>query len=556
MSRTSTLMALIAGIGVWMHAGVGAPQAASKAGFCEKLDARLGRLCQRPNLSEPNQALCARFRAGAPSLCDEAGGLFVSAAATDGVVALLDKDFEIMDVEDALAEPFFAPVVIGPADLDDPALMTYLREAYLAGETVAVTGANQEEADRFAMWIGGSRFADCRPSVNAPEITFFGLHRSLDRRPVLLSSYCFPDPIEAAPDLAEAQFLKYFAPEFPEETPTGAMDASRDIDLDDLADVKHCNAVWTNFPGFVGVQMSANVFVRSVRSFTNQTDFYRADLVLNYTADKFNSPQNFNAHTKIIDAYSSDKTIIDYSPQTISETVTSYKKGFSFSSGGGFRKKRGVLGVRSRLQVGGPEETVEVPRVKITATGNLVSSFISWDFRPASPLPPTGSLFSPKANVLWSAKRSGYPDDGIGEGPLGFFTRMSFEARPGQRVEEQTLECFPPYPFPTWEVDTPHIDSTDVPSVPAGGGRFKILGSAFYEGIVTDVILGGKRVPDDLVYFDTENQIQVTVPFDQPVRQQAPIEVRSEFEGERMVSNTDVTIQITEPVLPATDEDG
>lgn len=212
--------------------------------ICEKLKSRI---CQRRNLSDATEALCARLDAGLPALCGKLDVILGSAAADGRVLDLLSYDFDVLPAEDGLAGPVLRPLIVGPADLDDPELIAYLGDTYDAGETVAIVGATQDEADRFQTLVGDGNEANCEPSADSSEIGFYGLHKSITKRPALVSSYCLPGSITGKDRSLRQQFQDYFAPEYPMEPDEVAVeDLGGDDFLEDLATSVHCQATFSD----------------------------------------------------------------------------------------------------------------------------------------------------------------------------------------------------------------------------------------------------------------------------------------------------------------------
>ena len=170
----------------------------SESRICQKLSSRLERMCQRNNLPDANAALCARIEEGLPGLCGKLDRILATPAAGGRLLAALAEDFslELVDEKSDLRDSALHPLILTPEDLEEREITDYLAASYASGMTVAIVGANQEEANLFHNLAGAAGSANCAPDEGSLAITFYGLHRSIERQPPVVSSYCLPGSID------------------------------------------------------------------------------------------------------------------------------------------------------------------------------------------------------------------------------------------------------------------------------------------------------------------------------------------------------------------------
>ena len=310
--------------------------------------------------------------------------------------------------------------------------------------------------------------------------------------------------------------------------------------------------------------MSVDAFIRSVRNFSNDRDFYDVNVFAKYKGSAIGGPRDMKVISFLCDpnivglpCFPSGAVgaIVASSPKAASST-SSYQKSFDFSTSGGFRRGSGIggatlLAARTGLAIA-KAANVGIAPSKISVKHSLGSAFLNWEFQPKPNLPKR-SLFSPEARWLWSYERDQYADDGTTNGgqqkaliSLSFrpYSGLNF----GSIVETRELLCNMPYPWPRWEVDNPVIEAAS-PATVRVGENFLIKGSGFYDGIVEQVVMGGKVVPRQLFRVLDEDTIRITVPFDQPTQSAAPIQVTTKFDGRPLDSNRDITVEITDPLI-------
>ena len=279
--------------------------------------------------------------------CEPLDTIYVGASATGRVLDLLRQDFNIVSLRDRMPSPFFfGPVVVGTADLADPAVAKLLIEVYAAGRTVALTAATVEEANRFSRFFGVSEFASCKAQKDDSGIVLYGLQQSVARRPALRSSYCLngignPDRRR---DRSTREWLSArFALSPPEPPPGAAEDSS--VNLQDLASQTHCSYRDTNDPDQLGRQLQLDSYVLSVRSFDNDQDLYLINNELQFQPGSFQGPtyefeiQRFGATgVQNIDA------MIDFTEPASQTVSVSYTNSESTSVSGsvGFNESQGV----------------------------------------------------------------------------------------------------------------------------------------------------------------------------------------------------------------------
>ena len=137
-----------------------------------------------------------------------------NSSASGPVLELLSRDYEVADIEALPLSPTATPIVIGPGGLADPDIMAQVVAAYEAGLTVAITGATQNEADRFGAFVDGERLASCLPAKRKKVIALYALQHELTQQPPVQSRYCLPEfqPRRGAPSSGRASGWRCCSP--------------------------------------------------------------------------------------------------------------------------------------------------------------------------------------------------------------------------------------------------------------------------------------------------------------------------------------------------------
>lgn len=494
-----------------------------------------------------NQALASR----------SAGIIYADPSAQGQALQLLSQDYRIGDLGTLPASFTLAPVVIGPAALNDPGFMALVIEAYRTGLTVGIVNVTQKQANRFDALVEGGYLASCKPAWGQARIAFYGLQQNSAEKPATESRYCLPelgnDRRHAV--LSETRWLDaLFSPMPASSSPPPRQESlapSAAVNLDSLALKIHCSTIATN-PGYGEVQ--ADVFINSMRSFQQQQDYYNAEGLFQFYpyigsaefAVRFSrmyetSPEDGDLH---------GSSLLFSEPDTTTQAVSQYtnSKSTTVSTSVGYGASIGsdAVGVSYNVEqtnsvTAGTETTVSVPPVTILNQSIPSIARAAWAFQPANPQSHT--LYTFKTEHIWIVHRSAYPSGGENPNQLMTSEFTAFLRNKSTSLLAAQDVCSYPAPFPTWTVTAPEIESVSPTSVKRGGGAFDILGHQMYPGIVSSVLLGGNALPAANFVPVDDTHIRVVVPGDQSTGL-TPVQVNTRFSGSVLPSNNDVQVDI------------
>lgn len=470
------------------------------------------------------------------------GTIYADPSARGPVLQLLSRDYQIEDLARLPASFTFAPVIIGPAALDNPATMATVVRAYQAGQPVAIVQATQAQTNEFDGLVEDDPVASCEPAEGSSRIALYGLRHVL-RQPAEDSRYCLPFVAGyAGPGRKmDRQWLdERFAstpPPLPETT-----SLSDSPNLDDLAAKVHCSELETGFRG----STQQDIYLTALRSFGQEQDYV---LVNSYPKFHPGLSTGVSQYAVGMSGVSpADRPLDDMpgqrivfsEPSTTTEYVSRYtnSKSETLKYGGGFTGF--TVGTQAYFNVEasnsitiGKETTVSVPPVSILNTTTLAGGGASWLFSPANPQ--SGVLYSFATSHLVRIPQSAYESAGFDDGvPTGELV-LSFYANGPSLVNG--LCGFHP-PFPTWTITNPEITAIDPESVKRGGGTFTIVGSRMYPGIVSHVLLAGDALPSSNVVPLDDSHIEVVVPSGVKNGKGKSVQVNTFFNGSTLPSNT------------------
>lgn len=519
-------------------AGAVAGSHAHDSALCRVLERHLDR-CERAGPGAATRVSCDRVEQGFQAVCGTNGVVRVEASAEGRVVALLKDDYQIVDVEQGGPH---SHVVIGPDALDKPGLMALVASAYRAGLAVAIAGATQEEADLFDSLVEGVQAASCRPSEDDLEIAFYGLQQKPRQQPPVVNRYCAPDleELDESGTYAVRGWLRELFAASPPQVLPGETAAS--VNLESLSKKIHCSEFVFKIQG----QIQQDTFITSMRSFSQQSDYYYVD---NY-AQFVPSVSGYSLNTLVLRPFAGPDfepnsllgtRILFSEPSTVTQAVSQYTNSRSTTVSGGIGFGSDGFNIEASASVTvGTDTTVTVPPVTIRNESNLGSALATWFFRPVSPNPST--LFDVATSFLWLVGRDVYPDGGEGGGELLSIFQSAINPD-GQSVLQSNGQCVFPQPFPTWDVEAPHITSVEPEMVKRGGGSFLIHGEQMYPSIVSDVLLGGNALPTANFVTLDDTEIRVVIPSGQRLGE-TPVQVNTLFSGQTLTSNNDVDVNV------------
>ncbi len=488
-----------------------------------------------------------------------------NSSASGPVLELLSRDYEIADIEALPLSPTATPIVIGPGGLADPDIMAQVVAAYEAGLTVAITGATQNEADRFGAFVEGERLASCSPAKRKRVIALYALQHELTQQPPVQSRYCLPEFDQAprravqrarkwleerfattptAPPRQRVATLRSAASKGNNRTPAGS------VNLDSLASKIHCSAFTWNNSG----QVQADLFLTSMRNFNQQQDYYYGEGFFQFVP----TIPNYRFGINISRPHETDPDADDLlgtrllftEPNTTTAAVSQYtnSKSTTVSTAVGYGVSAGNQGFDLSYNVeqttsvtAGTETTVTVPPVTIDNDSDLRFASASWSFQPATLSP--NKLYSVSTSALWIVPKAVYPDGGENPNQLLNIAFVAGILDPDNTVVSVADQCGLATPFQTWTVTAPEVASVTPVKVKRGGGVFEIVGHQLYPSIVADLLLGGNPLPAANFVPIDDNHVRVVVPGGQKTGL-TPVQVNTLFNGKTLPSNNDVKVDI------------
>jgi hypothetical protein len=552
MRRSTVLTAVL--LGSWILAATAAAQEHSQSPLCGALEEQVDQ-CQSDSRSGNDaRASCDRVEASYIALCGRLGTIGVSASAGGGALNLLRHDYKIVPIEQTAAAVFPSHLVIGPADLDDPHVAELLKRSYRVGKTVAIVGANKDQADRFHRLLRPGQVANCQPATGQATIPLYGLQRSRFRTPSQNSSYCLIDRLDPHSD--RRWLRERFGPT-PPQPAAGRLTAGKLSTTDSPTDVltnlaAGWNCSWKVSQGLAGTaETNLNTF--SMRDFTDAgcssckhpgADYYLVQDNVSYGGGESGLTYVIQtANTAAVREAVSGLPLtvgllgLEFAdPATATSYESSYTNGQSVTAEGSV----GISSDGPNVTGGGSvttdqSQSYDVPATKILNLSNLQIAEPAWEFTPQSL--PAGADFSVNPTWTWYVPQDAYPTGGTGSGEIAFYAEALYFGATGP-VGNPGPVCNVPYPFSAWTVNPPQLLSLGSASAKIGGGQFTITGQYLYPGSVVAVLIGGNAIPlSTNVDLIDDTTIDVVVPGGyRPGTYQ--VQVNTQFNGENRFSNT------------------
>jgi hypothetical protein len=274
--------------GLILAAGPSLAAGGSLSEVCDEFDGIfakrvIDRLCMR------HPSACDRAKASLEEFCGRSRAILATRSADSGVLDLLRQDYDVAAAEEFSPPGFLEHVVIGPSDLDRPEFLALARDALAVGRTVAITEANQKEADRFHRLLGGiGDQANCEEDSDS-GIALYGLQQATTRIPPQLSSYCLASLGDMAHDDETRLWLRQRFGSTPPVRSSDAEVGGADVNLAQLASTLHCSHRMT----LSGTTFQIDSWVSAIRSFDNSEDLQY--VTQTYQFNPAATPQTYSA---------------------------------------------------------------------------------------------------------------------------------------------------------------------------------------------------------------------------------------------------------------------
>jgi hypothetical protein len=459
-----------------------------------------------------------------------------------GVLLSADKSQGAISTRDGVP----SPIILGAADLGDARIEPLLKEAYEAGQAVALTNATGADAARLRLLLGHQGAAEGPPGDATAAL--ISVRKAL--RPGGAMDYSTgifahaPIPETLAQGLASGRdsdertielLSRVFSataivPEAPGDSPEN--------NLIQLADSYTVQSVAQN-PAGSQVQLVNSVW--NVRSFQNQTDLYYVlqEVDYRYGAQQLGDSWQNEAKSLLVLGMGVNPAVIRPSPATTME-VTTETSGVSGSIGGsaGWNQQQGFDASISGGVTISNSKTVIVPPVTITNQSDTVTGETDWtyDIQTPNSAPELVTFYNQWIwEVPFSTYSSGQQFISFSLEAIATFSVVGVKLPPVVADVDSTV----PLPFgDTFTLGEPVVLSVN-PTCANAGDTFTITGTALYPSLVTSVLIGG--TPVDAGQYTTVSDTAITVVAPDMSGEALSVVVQT-TQGE---SNADVTIEIS-----------
>lgn len=435
------------------------------------------------------------------------------------------------------------PIVLGPADLDEARIEPLLREAYDAGQAVALTNATAAHAARLRSLLGHRGAAD-GPEGDATAALIFVRKAPRPGGAIDHSTGIFahsPIPAQAPGDpsgrtielLSRVFSAGAIVPEPPGDTPEN--------NLIQLADSYTSRTTAENEDGSQ-VQIVNSVW--NVRAFEQQQDLYYVLQEVDYywSAQQPAEVLWTNSANTAVDpqSVSTPPGIIQTSPAS-TQDVTSVTSGVSWDVGGsaGWNQMQGLNAAISGGVNISNSQTVTYPPIGIDNQSDPDAGVAAWTNALAPPAGGESELITSYNQWIWEVPFTSYQSSEqqdlvfASEAGLAF---VGFNKAPGVGAYVSSTV---PLPFgDVFALQQPVVLSVSPTCVDAGN-TFTITGTGMYPSLVTSVEIGGEAL--DASQYKPVSDTSITVVAPEQSGEALPVVVQT-TQGE---SNSDVTIEIS-----------
>ena len=438
-----------------------------------------------------------------------------------------------------------SPILLGPADLSDARTVAAIKDAYAAGQTVALLNATAADYARLRAVLGHPNAADGPTGSETADLYFV---RKVLRPGTLAYDYQTglfqhdPTALSSAPgrDLTQRRLellSRVFAAgaNVRDDCPTN----SGTNDLTCLADNYFSTSTSTYAPTGSSDTLSDSVY--NVRSFLNQDDFYYVYQVAEYTWGANQSgllSQNLASNGLIgLGPTAPVPVVIRTTPQSTHCTVST-TSGVNWNIGGsvGWNWTQGANAALTGGVSVDNSQTITCPQISINNQVNPAAGLAQWTyFIPPPAFPPGTTQFINQ--WLWEIPFSSYGHGQQGVGIVSAQNSAFFLSN--SPLLQNVVTRFIPLPFgDTFALQNPMVLSVN-PTCVNAGDKFTINGSGFYPSLVTSVQIAGTAVDMGAITVESDKAISVVAP--DMSEEAAPVVVQTAV-GQ---SNSNVAIEIS-----------
>jgi hypothetical protein len=432
-----------------------------------------------------------------------------------------------------------SPILLGATDLGDTRIEPLLREAYQAGQAVALTNATDDDAARLRSLLGHPNAADPTTEANPSALIFVRKTPrpggTFDFSTGAFPDFSLPEPPARAHEASEraielmSRIFSTMAilPKLPDDSPEN--------DLLKIADSYTTHT--TNQDSF-GNQVQITNSAWSVRSFTNQNDLYYILQELDFYTSA-STPTTTFLKTGVNNNSAYGDSLIQSSPAS-TQCTTSTTSGVSWNVGGstGWNQMQGLNAALTGGVSISNSQTITCPSIGILNQSNVTDTS-QWEYG-WQPVSEAASLQTFYNNWIWVTDWDDYlPTQSV----ISIFStaQSQYVTLSGSQIPGVTAYLLSNVPLPfgqTFALQKPVVLSVS-PTCVNAGDTFTITGTGMYPSLVTSVLIGG--TPLDSSQYTTVNNTSITVIAPEMSGEALSVDVKTTV-GE---SDSNVTIEIS-----------
>jgi hypothetical protein len=442
------------------------------------------------------------------------GTLRYAPGADSGVLRLLGTIYHLEPLGESTANDKAAssPIVLGVADLGDEQILSQLRAARAAGESVVLTNAAAADSEKLRIALGhpnaAIRLAAGKPATTTDQTVALTFFRSALRPGTKAYDYragYFASLPKSLDDWTIQLLSRIFSktavvPKAPGDSPSN--------DLQNLASSYTSDDVEGNAAGdSLHIENSA----WAVRSFQNNSDFY---YIVQVVENRVGSPAAKLTGTEdnFISSFTATPGVVQTSPAS-TYCTRSTTSGTTWNIGGsaGWNYEQTANATLSGGVSVSNSTTVTCPAVTILNQGNPSSGHVRWRYTSPFTVNEGPSLNTFTNQWIWQVDFDAYQSDvPPGQTSIVFQTVAEQTDLSGELAVD--LGSAVPIPFGnTFKLQDPVITKVS-PTCVNAGDTFNIFGSGMYPSLVSSVSIGGTRLHSSQYTVNSDTNIQAVAP--------------------------------------------
>jgi hypothetical protein len=445
-------------------------------------------------------------------------------------------------------------IVVGRADLFNPAVAVQLRAAYEAGHGVAVTNARPTTIDRLHDLLGHRGSAHPPENVATADLAGFRKAFRADGQKHSISQLLLPRSGSEKATMCLSRRERYKRGRIADTNDLKAMErifsttaivpvaplgaAAAPQNLVNLAESYETHGIQSDENGDQ-VQLINTIW--SARSFQNASDFYYVNQEVDYNVNQGIGKITSWVNDAGGDAPYANVTLITPSPQTTLE-ATQITSGVSTSIGTsvGFNESQGFNASVTQTTTISKSNSITVPALDITNAADFTSGDTEWEFK-VNDLSAGGAL-DLYNNWIWQVPFASYTGTVQGQLVMNFNAALNATvSNLGQLAVPLTMSSFVPWPFgETFQIQPPTVTAIN-PGCVDSGDSFTVQGNGLYPSLIQSVIINGTPVAPQTITPISDTQTNIIAPNTIQCHFGCPVVVQTN-EG---TSNTNLNIEIS-----------